>query len=373
MLKSFQVTNFRIFSDLKIETLGTVNLIIGKNNSGKSSLLEALRLYSFRGSPAVIIEMLNSRDEMPKQRVQEFSEYEVRTFFGVSYLFYRHRINGDRTIKMGPIGSADKILSLSLEWYQATQPPEGPVQWQVVSSPLEADQQALRPALTIRWGSDQKGRLWLDETMLEVRNRPIVGSEWFLDRDTACCFVPAGGLRQVDVVRWWEGVALTEEEEDVLRALRLIEPDVERIAMVSVSRGAPIGIPMVRIRGVSFPVPLRNLGEGMNRLFGIILALVNAKNGVLLVDEIENGVHYTVQPELWRLIIHTAKRLNVQVFATTHSWDCIEAFQAAVQDSKNDGPGTGFLIRLNRQQGGLATIYDESDLAVITRDHVEVR
>ena len=52
----------------------------------------------------------------------------------------------------------------------------------------------------------------------------------------------------------------------------------------------------------------------MQRTFGIALALVNARNGLLLIDEFENGLHYLVQPDLWRLIFQVARRLNVQVF-----------------------------------------------------------
>ncbi len=76
----------------------------------------------------------------------------------------------------------------------------------------------------------------------------------------------------------------------------------------------------------------------MGRLLGVALALVNASDGVLLIDEIESGLHYTVQADMWRLIFRVAHRLNVQVFATTHSWDCIEAFQkAALEDVAEEG------------------------------------
>jgi len=62
----------------------------------------------------------------------------------------------------------------------------------------------------------------------------------------------------------------------------------------------------------------------MTHLFHLIFALVNAKDGFLLIDEFENGLHYTVQPKVWELIFKLAKALNVQVFASFfflgHSW-----------------------------------------------------
>ncbi len=63
------------------------------------------------------------------------------------------------------------------------------------------------------------------------------------------------------------------------------------------------------------------------------LALVNSSNGFLLIDEFENGLHYSVLHKVWKLIFRLAKDLNVQVFATTHSHDCVTAFQAASQNS----------------------------------------
>ena len=109
----------------------------------------------------------------------------------------------------------------------------------------------------------------------------------------------------------------------------------------------------------------------MQRMLGIILALVNAKDGMLLIDEIENGIHYSIQQELWQLIFQLAHRLNVQVFATTHSWDCIEGFQKAAQEDVQE---EGMVIRLSlKGEEVIATLFDERKLAIATREQIEVR
>jgi predicted ATP-dependent endonuclease of OLD family len=98
---------------------------------------------------------------------------------------------------------------------------------------------------------------------------------------------------------------------------------------------------------------------------------VNVKNGILLIDEFENGLYYAVQPDLWQFIFRIARRLNVQVFATTHSWDCIEGFQKAAQaDNQNEG----MLIRLEYKKGEVAiTLFDERRLGIATHERIEVR
>jgi len=109
----------------------------------------------------------------------------------------------------------------------------------------------------------------------------------------------------------------------------------------------------------------------MQRMLGIALALVNARNGLLLVDEIENGLHYSAQLDVWRLIFRLASLLNVQVFATTHGWDCIEAFQKAAQE---DTQNEGVLIRLESKKDKIvATLFDERRLGIATREQIEVR
>ena len=158
----------------------------------------------------------------------------------------------------------------------------------------------------------------------------------------------------------------------MIEALRIIASGIERVNLLSDSMGnTEERIPKAKMSYLDEPIPLRSLGEGMNRLFGVALALVNSRNGMLLIDEIESGLHYSVQPDVWRLIFETALRLNVQVFATTHSWDCIEAFQQAAEENKQE---EGMLIRLDEKKGKIvATEFDERELGIVTREEIEVR
>jgi AAA15 family ATPase/GTPase len=115
---------------------------------------------------------------------------------------------------------------------------------------------------------------------------------------------------------------------------------------------------------------LRSFGDGLNRLFGIVLSLVNAKDGFLLIDEFENGMHHTVQLDVWRGIFRLSKLLNVQVFATSHSWDAVETFQKAAAEDREEG----LLIRLSKKGDEvIPTLFREGELAVAARNKIEVR
>ena len=126
----------------------------------------------------------------------------------------------------------------------------------------------------------------------------------------------------------------------------------------------------MRSAGFRRPLPLRSFGDGLNRVFVIVLSLVNARGGILLIDEFENGLHHTAQLDVWRMIFRLARRLDVQVFATSHSWDALEAFQKAAAEV----PEEGALLRLTNRNGNIIpTVFTEDELAVVTRHKIEVR
>jgi hypothetical protein len=181
---------------------------------------------------------------------------------------------------------------------------------------------------------------------------------------------PFGGERTATLGNLWDKIALSDREEDVAEALRIIDPDIEAVSMVGGAGSRTSRTAIVRSKSLPRPVPLRSFGDGLNRLFGIILSLVNAKDGLLLIDEFENGMHYSVQPDAWRVIFKLAQRLDIQVVATSHSWDAIEAFQKAASEA----PDEGVLIRLSRKGDDIvSTVFREDELAIATRDGIEVR
>jgi len=186
-----------------------------------------------------------------------------------------------------------------------------------------------------------------------------------------CMFVsPYGGEQTASLGSLWDKIALSDREKDVVDALRIIDSEISAVSMVGGERSRQMRTAIVRSARFPRPVPLRSFGDGLNRLFGIILSLVNAKDGILLIDEFENGMHYSVQLDAWRAVFRLAERLNIQVFATSHSRDAIEAFQKAAAET----PEEGVLVRLSRKGDEIIpTLLRENELAIATRDQIEVR
>lgn len=360
ILDSLEIRNFRAFRDLKIEHLGRVNLLVGKNNVGKTSLLEAIQLYASRAAtPTFIWEIMRTRHEVKQPFV---NVKDMLT--ALKYLSYgRNDIKpGLQPIQIGPFKSPQEMLSITVDW-SVTETRDGTLHTRPLESGEDYAADNLVPRFTIQVADATLGYPIdpsLSQGILRLNSNEI-----------PCIFTSAHGLSSQRLTELWDGIALTRLEADVVTALRLIAPGLVDLNFVSTPLSGRERIPVVRIADNDEPLPLYSLGDGMLRALGISLALVNTKNGILLIDEFENGLYYLVQPEIWKLIFRVAHRLNIQVFATTHSWDCIEAFQKAAQEDKQN---EGILIRLESKKGKIIpTLFDERQLGIATREQIEVR
>ena len=118
-------------------------------------------------------------------------------------------------------------------------------------------------------------------------------------------------------------------------------------------------------------MPLQLLGEGISRLLPIMAAIETARNGALFIDEVETGLHHAVMRDVWKAIMEAAKRSRTQIFATTHSRECIEAaFEAAASMQRYE---LG-MHRLERVDGRIEAItYDKESLQAALDADLEVR
>ncbi len=226
------------------------------------------------------------------------------------------------------------------------------------------------PAMVIE-GTGGRRIMPLDMLRRNSYRTRIMRSDVVEEPAFSCMFVsPYGGERTATLGLLWDKIALSDRENDVVEALKIIDPEISAISMVGGDSSQQGRTAIVRARDIARPVPLRSYGDGLNRLFGIVLSLVNAKDGLLLIDEFENGMHHTIQTDAWRAIFRLARRLDIQVVATSHSWDAIEAFQKAASENAEEA----VLIRLSRKgEDIIPTTFTKDELAIATRDRIEVR
>jgi ABC-type polar amino acid transport system ATPase subunit len=362
LFDSLETRRFRAFDFLKIEQLGHVNLILGKNNVGKSTVLEALYLHANIGSPHVMLAILAERDE-PYSKLYTTEEEPAmwNLFHGRPAL---EQISD--SIQIGRAGAPDSALTFSVMW--SPHPDDKHIATTYMrAGPINNTDNSI-PAVVIKFGSLQHV-LRLDKSSDDLYRHWRIQINADSNLVTPCVFVGPGGLGYSALQTLWKEIALSDAKNDVVDALRIISPEVEDFALFSPRYNAQAFL--LRLRDSISPVPVKAMGDGINRLIGLSMALVCSKDGILLVDEIENGIHWSVLPEVWKFIVKVAKRLNVQVFATTHSNDCLKAFQMGTRD---DVDMDGVAVRIEKKNGEFnAEIFDEKRLAIIVKEGIEIR
>lgn len=382
MLDSFLVQNFRLFEDLRIDRLRQVNLFVGKNNSGKTCLLEALQVYAGNARLNVLLDIIAAHDGNWEAEIEpEPDAVPARASNPLGSLLHGFRppIPGFPAIELGPLDDPTQRIVLQTEPYQTIEE-EGGARLVRVSSPdnLNHDLTNVKYWLVVKDGAGFT-RLAALEGFDYRRSRRRVAFLGVAERDYRFPFftVPALSLTDRQVASLWDKVSLTDLQSDVLAGLQLIDSKISGIAFLGETRVNPGNqvqgrrVAVVRLSNSSERYPLKSMGDGLSRVLQIILALVSAKDGILLIDEFENGLHWTVQPKLWQLVFRLSKRLNVQVFATTHSTDCVKAFSSVWQDDED----TATFHRLDRdsRKGVKMTTYDRGTLSDSVETEVEVR
>ncbi|MBE0656515.1 MAG: AAA family ATPase [Bryobacteraceae bacterium] len=367
-LHDFRVTNFKCFEDLNLTQLGQVNLVVGRNSVGKSSLLEAL--YAYRSEDPI-----DALDSIASLRGESWRPSSR----GAAILsLFRTSPRPGSEMLLGPI---DDPLRIRLRAFNRRKDEEG--YWRYEPAPDSTPSDSLFGQLTTRVLRDASQGIEL-QFRGEILRRMILDSRYRLRKRTAtigmqgpeqqteCVFVGAGGLPVSILSSLWDLVALSASEDEVVELVRSVFPAVERISMIGRYEGTEATgerRAFVKAVGFSEPVPIQRIGDGVGRILGIAIALVNAKN-LLLLDEFENGLHYSIHESVWRFIFEASLRLGVQVFVTTHSLDCIKAFSRVA--ARSDAVGS--LIRLEEKGGKIRAVQvDEKTLEIAERNAVELR
>jgi ABC-type branched-subunit amino acid transport system ATPase component len=375
MIRSLRIKNFRLFRDIAIDSLSRVNLIVGKNNSGKSTFLEAVRLYASNVSASVLLNLTETRQETweSEGRVSQHDPYDSY----LRHIFFGHQL--PRADEEG-IRLEDEYAGVHYHLTTAAfidrRDPDGTLRRERVHlSDSDDEDEDVDFSLVVERG-DQVRRIFPLEGFGNHRHRRYAPRREVEPR-FALCSVPTENMSNRRVAALWDLTSLTEEEEDVIEALQIIDPQVRGVSFVEDVTRHLRGrssryerIPIVKLEGLSEPLPLKSMGDGMTRLFHILVALVNAKGGVLLVDEFENGLHWSVQPTVWKVVFEVATKLDVQVFATTHSRDCVDGFDQAW----NENPNMGAFFRLESHEAGVSVRSYTSETLTDSIDmNVEVR
>ena len=357
MYTSFGIGNFRCFKDISVQPLARVNLICGENNSGKTTLLEALWLHSGPNSPDLGLRLSNFRGIAgpdprrflydlfrnfdPLQTITLFANGDWNEYARILHINSQQRNNDvfipqvpeDQNLVVGTtrganvssVSNTEIVLDYKDEFgdgFLSTG------RWEISEAPPTEGSHIFPVVLT------SQGML-----MNRANMPPRPSSVFLAARSLIPPFADVSGFGEAEL----EGYA-----ERILNCLRSVDPQIRRLLTVA----APPG-PMVYVDiGLPRPVPMGFLGDGIGRLLNMALSFKTASNGMMLIDEVENGLHHNAMKSVWENLDWLSREFNVQIFATTHSYECLvaarDAFKSAEQDELH-------VHRLDRRDGLVAS------------------
>lgn len=368
MYRHFEIKNFRGLERLAIEDFGRINLITGKNNVGKTALLEALWMHH----GAVIPDLGLRLDAFRGLDAGGSEDFMENLFF---------RFDRSQVIELSAKGDWGKEPRRLTMYLRDRQTVEIPVSGNIANQ-QESQATYSREELVLDYSYESKGEAtstgWLVQRQLNpgvlgvpgvaAVGRGMEAKQALRPHESLAVFLaaPRASLSEEDVTRY-SRLEINSQQEGVLEILRGIDPRLTRLAVVS---GRPNPAIYADI-GLGRLIPVQLMGDGMTRLLSLAVSIASVPNGMVLVDEIENGQHHSVMKNVWTAIARIARHYNVQVFATTHSHECFRAGRDALCSDREDDFR---LYRIEQSKGKLRTIrYDREMMDSALEFDVEVR
>ena len=303
--------------------------------------MEALYIYAQNASPSVLYSIIKNRGEEWEVMRQYRNNQQVEAEDPFRHLFYGYKLPkiGSDSIEIGPLDNLEERIKLRVTAYQTIVTDEGRTFTKVDNLQVVQDElNDIELVIELEKKDTTKRLVYLNR---DYRRQipPLLRSD-----SNAIKFnvqlIPSSHFDPQQASSLWDNINIHPKlRNEVFIGLRLIDERIQEIVKIGDSRESTF---ILIYEDSEDRLPLNSMGDGITHLFHIILGLVNARGGILLIDEFENGLHYEVQQKIWELIYDLSGLLEVQVFATTHSRDTISALKQ-VAFKKNRENETRFI------------------------------
>jgi len=332
MLKSLSIERFRCFENTSVNGFGLVNLISGKNNAGKTALLEAILLANKPSNSSIIDlyrvirrEDLNFLKELPSRAWDNFFfKQEKKDEIVLTSQTYS---GSNQQVRLFADESVDEFLKF-LDKEEDND--KDAMELQNVLS----NRDLVKSALHIVASSDNKEIM---SSILIASKNGITGRGLPSSPFKETFLIPAYiKLSNEGLATEFDKAKFEGHSAELLEAFKLIDSDIESVDTYKIGDAA-----LYLKRKGERQMPISMFGDAINKVADFVLRIVNNKESVILIDEIENGIHYTNQEYLWTMLFKLAKRFNVQIFSTTHSREMTDSFVRAAQKIKDEN-ASGF-------------------------------
>jgi AAA15 family ATPase/GTPase len=309
MIESIYINNFKCFKNFTLDNFNRVNLISGRNNAGKTSLLESLLILYSAISPNIFNEINASRC---------IPIIEISTTLQWDNLFYYFDLNNIIKISVNDNFSVNimKDAELSIS---------SPEVKQFALFDLSNEPNGYILKIEHIYNKITKIGRYVNTVNGIVLNLP----ESKHHIDTQVFFIPSKlNFHPTVLANWFDKILLNDKKQSLIKFLQLFYPQIDDLFVIGHS-----GSPYFLCKSSLMPnLPISLIGNGLYSLLILLLCALANPNSLILVDEIENGIHYSFLPTLWKIIFEISLEYNCQFVFTTHSYECLSSAIEALKD-----------------------------------------
>ena len=329
MITKFDISHFRGIRHLTIDGIKQLNVFLGYNNCGKSSVLEALYLFCDPSHPV---------NNMQINRVRHYYRMDASA---LPLNFY----DLDTSVPIVFEGFFDDQEKRRLTIDYISQELDKTDFSDLSLTNHKYDKvYGLSNTLTIDNTEGKKRFRFVIEPIGDGKARVGVNKQDGEYKDSFNCgFMPPSSNIN-DYLDSFKDIVENKEIDELVCSLREIEPRLLTLTLVGQQIMADIGLRKL--------IPIQLLGDGIRKPFSIAIFMYQLRGGVALIDEVDNGLHYKSMPTLWRTIIHMSKKFQVQLFISTHNIDSLRSLDAVLAHEENAFQKQSNIYTLRRNGDG---------------------
>jgi len=366
LLKNLHIKNFRCFENFHLKDLKRINIFVGDNNSGKSSVLEAVGMLY----PTVrnYVNIVNSRESLVYRDSAMIGIRNGRVSLSkYEYLFYKKKTDLNKIEIISELKNFDIKVSISIAKGNIFEDKYGSANRMIRFSEAQPIFKDEIKTFVI----DYKYKNINQQVGFSEVGGTKSSIDGFDEYDVELLFDSIPSTREV-TMKWNKIIENNglEVEEKYIELLKKFDPEITNIRI-------KLGEDLLFFKKDGYETNFSNMGNGFKKFFDILLTaeLIGKSSEslkILCIDEIDNGLYHDKQDLFWEQIIKLCEENNIQLFATTHSEDSLENICKIVQKNQHDDVLQ--IVRLEKFNDKiLQTKFSQEELETMLNNHYEIR
>lgn len=354
MIDSVFLDNYKQFKEFEINGLKRINILSGENNTGKTSILEAIFMLYDRGSPDFTLRQFGWRG---------VNAIELKADSLWRPLFSNFDLSKKITIKVNDNGHEEKATYQHIENFNtslAVKPNNAPRNQTFSSSNILAE--SLKCSYFYKKKNAGECNLFINSGQLSMNTNRLQKAK----KEVAFVHSSARGNLASDSEKLGK-IDVENGLKNITEYLKIIEPRLTSLSIIPHGQQSLIYGDI----GLKRKIPISYMGEGITKFLSILVTIATTKNGIICLDEIENGIHYSLFPKIWEIMDKMTKTYKCQLFITTHSRDVLHGLNEYYKSSETKDIS---FVRLDTIQGSITPkMYDSSMLLTAMEREWEIR